>query len=100
MVRARVNRQACILHRDERIPAEDAPFGYPHMYHLRHSEDDWTCPDSIERFVLVNFFGTIFLENPLDIGEDGYVDIWNFETEDDHVKFFLRRTLLKKLLRV
>ena len=98
MDRAHINGIDCIFYYEERIPPENAPFGYPYMYHVRHDEDDWTCPISIEQFVFVNFFGTIFTSKPVKLGSDGYTEIEQFELERDYVKLRVKRKLFKKIL--
>lgn len=78
MVKALINGADCLLFHDERIPAEKAPPGYPYMYHIRHGEDDWTVPVALEQLVAVNFFGTVFMKEPIRICADGYVEIESF----------------------
>ena len=94
MVKARINGKTCLLFYDERIPLGEAPLNYPYMYHLRHDEDDWTCPINIEKNVLVNFFGTIFAREPVELGEDDYLEIEQFEIDWDYFKFRLPRSLI------
>ena len=89
MVKARINGIDCFLYYDERIPAEKAPPGHPYMYHIRHDEDDWTVPITLERLVVVNFFGTVFMKEPIQIGVDGYVEIDDFKMGGDFVVFRL-----------
>lgn len=98
MLNARINGIACMLCYDERIPQERAPFGYPYIYHLRHDEDDWTIPISVERFVAVNFFGTIFMKEPLEFGVDDYIEVKQFKPEIEYIKFKLSSALLSKAI--
>ena len=100
MVKARINKFDCVLFYDERIPAEKAPHGYPYVYHLRHAEDDWTCPVNIEKFVLVNFFGTIFTNEPINWDSGDYIEITHFDMEPKYIKFKLKRNLFKRMLRI
>lgn len=45
---------------------EDKPINeYTHKTMLRHSDFDWMKPISIERFVIVNKFGTLYTREPL-----------------------------------
>ena len=97
MLKARVNGNECILFYEERIPQEKAPIGYPYMYHLRHDEDDWTRPISIERFVLVNFFGTMFVKNKIEFGTEHYIDVKRIKYERKLVKIRLRKSILNSL---
>ena len=94
----KINGISCILCYGERIPQEKAHIGYPYSYHIRHDEDDWTCPISIERFVVVNFFGTVFMKKPLEFGADDYIEIEQFELEGECVKFTLNGALLNRML--
>jgi hypothetical protein len=98
MVKARINGFDCILFYDERITPDKAPAGHSYMYHVRHDEDDWTYPISVEHFVLVNFFGTIFTKEPIEIDRDYYLEIEHFEMEHDYVKFKIDGTLFEKML--
>lgn len=97
-MKARINDIECILFYEERIPTEKAPIGYPYAYHIRHDENDWTCPISIERFVAVNFFGTIFVKKPIELSVDSTMEIKQFKLEDNYVKFRLNQELLTKIL--
>ena len=97
MITAYVNGIECKFYYEERLSPEHAPFGYPYMYHLRHDEDNWTKPIMLERFVLVNFFGTVFMKEPVEFGEEYYIEIKQFKMERKFVKFGLRRETLNKL---
>ena len=80
-----------------RIPADKAPTGYPYMYHIRHDEDNWIKPVELERFVLVNFFGTVFMKEPVEIDESGYVEIKRFWMEKGKfIKFRIRDSILRR----
>jgi hypothetical protein len=87
MMNVRINNIPCILFYDERIPQSKAPAGYAYSYHLRHTEDDWTMPVNIEKFVYVNFFGTIFTKEPFDFGSEIYIEVEQFKMESDMVEF-------------
>jgi hypothetical protein len=98
MINARINNVDCKLFYDERIPAEKAPSGYPHMYHLRHDENNWCLPISIEKFVFANFFGTIFTKTPFEFDKDGYIDVEQFEMEPYYIIFEAKGELLERAL--
>jgi hypothetical protein len=101
MIKALVNDIECIFYYDERFSPEHAPLGYPYMYHLRHDEDDWTRPISIEKYVLVNFFGTVFMKNPIDFGNEIYMDINKFKMGKNHfVKIRLRKDTINGMLHI
>jgi len=97
VVKARINEFECMLSYDERISPEKAPAGYPYVYHIRHDENNWTCPISIERFVFVNFFGTVFTKEPIRIDKDGYMEIERFELEHDYTVFRVDGALFEKM---
>jgi hypothetical protein len=87
MIDAKINGIDCKLFYDERVPVDKAPIGFPYIYHLRHDEENWCCPMSIENFVLANFFGTIFTKEFLNIGKVDYIDITGFEVDWDYIEF-------------
>ena len=93
---AQINGLSCILYYDERIPAEEAPLGYPHMYHIRHNENNWTRPVNLERSVFVNFFGTVFMKEPIEFDGSGYVEIDSFSMETQMVEFRLNGAIFEK----
>lgn len=97
MIKARINGLDCIVYYDERVPAEKAPPGYPYMYHIRHDEDDWTQPVNLERFVLVNFFGTVFMKVLIEIDDSGYVEIDSFTWDARMVVIRLRREIFEEM---
>lgn len=48
------------------------------FYGIKHSEDDWDDPITVEPFVFVNRWGAIGFESPLEhsmFGEDGYIEL-------------------------
>ncbi len=87
MIDACIDGIECKLFYDERIPVNKAPSEYPFMYHIRHDEENWIRPISIEHFVLVNFFGTIFTKEALNIRRGGFLDIKSFEIDWDYLEF-------------
>jgi|SRR3989304_6117196 len=97
MMKARINNIDCILYYEERMSPDQAPPSYPHMYQIRHDEDDWTCPISLEQAVFVNFFGTVYMKEPLEIDDSGYVEIERFSMEKEFVQFKLRETILEDM---
>lgn len=97
MLNARINNIDCVVYYDERISPEKAPSGYPHMYHIRHDEDDWTRPVTLERSVVVNFFGTVFMEKQIEFDDSGYVDIESFSMEKQFVAFKLRGSIFESV---
>lgn len=49
---------------DLRVDRDTIPNGYT-MYEVRHSDDDWGEPAEIADWILVNFFGTLLMKEPL-----------------------------------
>ena len=97
MIRASVNKVECRLFYDERVSSEEAPEGYPYMYHLRHDEDNWINPVNIEPFVAVNFFGTVFMKEPVSFDGSGYIEIESFEMQCDFIRFEVGRGQFEKM---
>ena len=97
MTKARINNIDCILFYDERVFTEQAPVGYTNMYHVRHDENNWIRPTSIEKFVFVNFFGTIFTKEPLEFDINGYIEVKNFKMEHKYIKFKMWEKLFKRI---
>ena len=97
MLKARINNIDCILYYEERISPEKAPLGYPYMYQIRHDEDDWTRPITLEQSVLVNFFGTVFMKEQIDFDNNGYIEIKRFSIEKQLIQFKLRDAIFEKM---
>lgn len=55
-----------------------------HLYDIRHSDNDWCDPATIERKVLVNWFGTLILCEPITLLENqDYLEISDYWYEDE-----------------
>ncbi len=76
MEKVRINNFDCFF--SERSNGDVVPEGYPYVYYARHGSDDWTIPLTIEKFVRVDYFGTIFTKQPIAFGEKGFLDVWRF----------------------
>lgn len=50
---------------DLRVNRDTLPDGY-YMYEVRHSDDDWGEPCEIADWIMVNFFGTLLMKEPLE----------------------------------
>jgi len=98
MIKAHINNIDCILFYDKRVSSGQPPVGYLNMYNVRHDECDWTRPISIEKFVFVNFFGTIFTKETLELDINAYIEIKSFKTELKYIKFKIRRKLFERIL--
>lgn len=61
------------LFSDSRISDTEVPEGL-HRYDLRVGDDDF-CDGAIEKSVYVNYGGSILLQQPLDLGADGYIQL-------------------------
>jgi len=97
MQKARINNIDCILFYDERVQKEKALEGYSNMYHVRHAEENWTRPISIEKYVFVNFFGTIFTKEPLEFDISDYIEVKHFKMELKYIRFKIRENLFKRI---
>lgn len=97
MYRANVNGYECLFAYEERVSVDNYPENFPHKYDIRHDEENWTLPTSIEPFVLVNFLGSIFTKEPV-FNESNYIEICSFEVEGNLHPFFLSDELLYRVL--
>ena len=61
------------LFSDSRISDTEVPNGL-YRYDLRVGDDDF-CDGAIEKNVYVNYGGSILLQQPLDLGADGYIQL-------------------------
>jgi hypothetical protein len=97
-MKAWVNGIECQFFYDEAVPPEQAPEGFPYIYYLRHDENNWIKPVSIEPYVFANFFGTVFMKNKLEFDKNRYIDVKRFKFEGDYVVFGLRKSAANKML--
>lgn len=65
----------------ERIDEDTIPEGW-NAYDIR--EGDYDQPSTIENHVMVDYFGTLLTSQKLDILEEGYLSIrdWDIDTEE------------------
>lgn len=54
--------------------------GY-HIYYLRHADDSTDYPSTIEKQVVVNFWGTLIIKEELEFKETNYITLTNEEIE-------------------
>lgn len=54
------------LYTDERIDRESVPSGW-YLYEVRHDDEDWGEPVEIALGVMVNFYGTLLVEEPIEL---------------------------------
>lgn len=54
-----------------------------HIYEIRHKEDDWGCPATVEPAVLVNYYGIMVTKTPFKFNheEDKWLRLYPHETE-------------------
>jgi hypothetical protein len=70
MRKVKINGIDCLLFEgDEKAGIN--PF-YPHEYYIRHADDDWDLPATIEKFVAVNKFGFIQAKEPIPMATYGH----------------------------
>lgn len=60
------------LYSDIRI--KTIPEGY-NRYSIRHADDDWVDPATLEPRVIVNHMADILTKEKIDFGKDGYLEI-------------------------
>lgn len=81
-----------------RLERNTVPAGF-YLYEARHDDDGIGDPVQIARGILVNYWGTILTTEPIDIPEDGYLDIdpekdWDYLDEDSCLlKDFMKRSV-------
>jgi hypothetical protein len=93
----RINGIECKIFYDERVSPEKTPQGYPNIYHVRHDQYNWTCPIALEKYVLVNFYGTVFMKEKLDFGASGYIEIKNFKIDKELLPFQLSSSIFQRM---
>lgn len=47
--------------------------------------------------MVVNFFGTVFMKEPIEIGSDGYVEVESFEMEHRYLEFRLSSAVFENM---
>ncbi len=67
-----------VLFSGGRIDRKTVPEGL-YVYDIRHGDEDWGEPVQLGKSILVNHYGTIISDKPIELPEDGLRDI----TEDD-----------------
>lgn len=60
------------LFTDGRLDKTTLPAGI-YCYDIRHSDNDWGKPCTLENHVLVNFFGSIITKEPISLSSEGYL---------------------------
>lgn len=68
---------------DERMQCDDVPSDW-HVYDIRHADDDWSEPISIEPGVLVNFMGRFLTDQELTFPDtpNNYIEVSDYSYED------------------
>ena len=69
------------LFSEERIDSATVPEGF-HKYDIRHTDNDWGQPCTVEQQVTVNYYGSVLMTQALDFGGKDYIDI---SDEDDFI---------------
>jgi hypothetical protein len=61
----------------------DFPKGYK-VYGIRHADDDWDMPITVENFVCCNRWGRLGVREPMDLGipDGGYLELNDDEIEE------------------
>lgn len=90
MKKVTINGIKCLLFEgDEKAGINPA---YPHEYYIRHADDDWDMPATVEKFVAVNKFGFIQAKEPIamtiDAASKEYAEITSFIDEDGEERIY------------
>ena len=79
--RAGVIKEIPVLFTDTKFDRQYLPEGF-YAYDIRHKFEGRQEPATIEKFVLVHFYGTIITKQPLDIPKQGFIELgeddWSF----------------------
>lgn len=62
-----------VLFTDWRIDRSTIPDGL-HLYEVRHTDDDWGAPCQLGHRIVVNFYGSIVSNQPIQLPPDGLLD--------------------------
>lgn len=52
------------------------------IYDIRHTDNDWCEPATLENFVWVNWYGSIIVDTPIQFPEEPYLEITNYSIEE------------------
>lgn len=74
---------------NSRMTDADIPKGM-HCYHLRHDDDGNFC--ALEKSVAVNHGGSVIVNEPIDLGENGYISL----NSDNYPNFTGETTLMEE----
>ncbi len=69
------------------IVVEDPKVAFPkgyRVYEIRHADEDWDMPVTVENFVCCNRWGRLGVREPMDLGipEGGYLSLTDEEIEE------------------
>lgn len=62
-----------VLFTDWKIDRSTIPDGL-HLYEVRHTDDDWGAPCQLGHRIVVNFYGSIVSNQPIQLPPDGLLD--------------------------
>lgn len=57
-----------------------------YLYDIRHTDEDWCEPATLEKRVMVNWFGTLIVDEPIEILESdnsAYLEITDYGYDED-----------------
>lgn len=57
-----------------------------YLYDIRHTDGDWCEPATLEKRVMVNWFGTLIVDEPIEIIESdngAYLEITDYGYDED-----------------
>jgi len=63
-------------------PPEEIAKNYPHKYYLRHSDNNWVKPVTVEKNpVFVNYFGVVYTDRPVLKGKATFTRVKKWEVK-------------------
>jgi len=83
-----------------RVEPNSVPKGY-YRYEVRHDDDCMGDPCQIAKGIMVNHWGTLISNKPIDLDGDGYLDIdpeedWNYTGEKKTLSEYMKEYPAKK----
>ena len=57
-----------------------------YLYDIRHADEDWCDPATLEKSVMVNWFGTLIVDEPIEFLENdrkAYLEITDYSYDDE-----------------
>lgn len=52
------------------------------IYDIRHADDDWCKPATLEHYVWANWYGSIIVDTPIQFPDDPFLEIADYSFND------------------